>query len=432
MDSAHSRPLVGARVLAFGIEPRPDVTAGATTDARGRYRIDSLPPGRYMIGFESPLLDSLEITLAPHEVVIATGRTASANLAFPSGTTLRSAACPGASLPKETGAILGRIVDPDTERPLAGVVIATSWQELAIDRTTLRSASRDRNGAATTDDRGWYRLCGVPTDTWLMLQLQHRGRAGEPIRLLVSDSVGITLRHLSFSAASSRPLTDIGAAGDGVDTTPMSGTALLNGVVRGLGDAPLANADLRVRGSGSVGRSDASGRYSLTELPVGTQVLEVRHVGYLLAQEPVELRSGRAVTRDVRLRRIVSLDSVRVVAQRSRYREFEEHRKQGFGGTFISIDQIERRRATYASDLLQALPGFRLVGDGINTQVTSGRGVSINGVCKVNVVIDGIHWQDINLVSVGDIGAIEAYRQGQPAPMTYDHGCGAIVIWTKR
>jgi hypothetical protein len=35
-------------------------------------------------------------------------------------------------------------------------------------------------------------------------------------------------------------------------------------------------------------------------------------------------------------------------------------------------------------------------------------------------------------VRPSDISAIEAYRAGEMAPETYDRGCGAIVIWTKR
>jgi hypothetical protein len=431
-DSAHARPLAGARVLAFGIEPRPDFSAGSTTDERGRYRIDSLPPGRYMVGFESPLLDSLEITLAPREIAIAAGRTARVDLAFPSGATLRAAACPGITLPKETGAIIGRVLDPDTELPLAGVVVAVSWQDLTIDRATLRLDSRERTGADTTDARGWYRLCGVPTDSWLLLQLQHGGRAGMAIRALVSDTIGMALRHLSFSATASRPIVVADSVPRNVaDTTPLSGTAMLSGVVRGLGDAPLPETEVRVRGTRSTARSDASGRYSLTGLPAGTQVLEVRHVGYLLTEESVELRSGRTVSHDVRLQRIVNLDSVRIVARRNRYSEFEQHRKQGFG-TFLNIDDIERRNPLRTSDLIRMMPGFRVNGDGIDARVTSGRGASIHGECAVNIVIDGMPGQDINLVNPGEIGAIAAYREGQPVPMTYNRGCGAIVIWTKR
>ncbi|MEO6529233.1 MAG: carboxypeptidase regulatory-like domain-containing protein [Gemmatimonadaceae bacterium] len=432
MDSARVRPLGGAVVRAFGIEPRPDFSAATTTGGRGEFRIDSLPPGRYVAGFESPLLDSLEITLSPREVAITAGRTTRVDFAFPSGSKLREAACPGPALPKESGAVLGRVLDPDTELPLAGVVVAVAWQELAIDRATLRAESRERTGMDTTDARGWYRMCGVPTDTWLLLQLQHAGRAGAVIRILVNDTLGIARHNLSFSAQATQPrgVPDSTRTGDG-ETTPLTGTALLSGVVRGLGDGPLGGADVGVRGARSSARSNATGRYELAGLPAGTQVLEVRHLGYLIAEEPVELRSGRTVARDVRLKRIVNLDSVLIVARRSRYGEFEQHRKQGFG-TFLGIDDIERRHASMTSDLIRMMPGLRVVGFGLEAQVISGRGASLSGPCKVNIVIDGISYQDINLVNPGDIGAIAVYRQGQPAPMMYDRGCGAIVIWTKR
>jgi hypothetical protein len=47
-------------------------------------------------------------------------------------------------------------------------------------------------------------------------------------------------------------------------------------------------------------------------------------------------------------------------------------------------------------------------------------------------VIDGSENRSINEVSPSDVGAMEFYRAGEPAPMLYDRGCGAIVIWTKR
>jgi hypothetical protein len=46
-------------------------------------------------------------------------------------------------------------------------------------------------------------------------------------------------------------------------------------------------------------------------------------------------------------------------------------------------------------------------------------------------VIDGMQHQDINLLPVSDVGAMEAYS-GASAPMQYDSACGVIVLWTKR
>ena len=190
---------------------------------------------------------------------------------------------------------------------------------------------------------------------------------------------------------------------------------------------------MRVQGANGSSVSDAQGRFSLGDLPSGTQVLEVRRLGYLLAQQPVELRSGRTATQDVRLQRIVTLDSIRVLAQRSRYREFEEHRKRETFGTFLAEEELERRRPFQTSDLFFMIPGFRVVGSGLDAQVVSSRGAtSIEGSCEVNIVIDGIPGQEINLIHPSSVGAMEIYRAGQPAPIRYDRGCGVIVIWTKR
>ena len=431
IDSARTRPLVGARVVAVGANAREGASGAALTDASGRYRIDSLPPGRYVVGFESPLLDSLEITLAPRQVVIASGQTAAIDLGLPPATRLRGAVCPGVALPPHSGVIYGHVVDTETEGPLSGAVLAMSWVERDADRATLRTVNHERSASASTDSRGWYRLCGVPTDTWLSLQLQHMGRTGPVIRAMVEDSLGVAVRHLSFAALSSGGAADsLASRTDGAVVLPTTGTAILSGIVRGLGDAPLASVNVGVRGTGTSGRTDALGHYSLRGLPAGTQVLDVRHLGYDPAELSVELRSGVLVTHEVSLRRIVNLDSVRVVAIRSRYREFSDLMKHRQFGVYIGPEEMEtRKRVSYASDVIRMIPGFRISGEGVNGQVLSSRGSSS---CKPNIVIEGFERQSINDVAAAQIGAIAAYRPGETAPGFYDRGCGAILIWTKR
>jgi hypothetical protein len=82
------------------------------------------------------------------------------------------------------------------------------------------------------------------------------------------------------------------------------------------------------------------------------------------------------VTREVRLQRIVTLDSMRVLAQRSRYREFEEHRKRSSFGTFLAAEAVERRHPFQTSDLFWFLPGFKVTGLGLDAKVVSTRGLS--------------------------------------------------------
>jgi hypothetical protein len=434
-DSVHARPLASASVLAIRVDTQPSASAGATTDARGRYRLDSLPAGRYIVEFASAFLDSLEIIVPPREVTIVAGQMARADFALPSGRTLRAAACPGLTLPPETGAVVGRVVDADTDEPLVGATIAAAWYELSVDRTTLQPSNVQKSGAVPTDSLGRYRLCGVPTDSWLVVQVQHRGRAGSEVNVMVPDSAGVFMRHLSLSTASSYPIaTSPAASADTGAASFLSGTASISGVVRGVGGLPLAEAQVRVLGAQTAAVSDGRGRYALGDLPSGTQVLEVRRLGYLLAKQPVDLRAGRPVAQEVRLQRIVTLDSMRVLAQRSRYREFEEHRKRGGFGTFLAAEDIERRHPFQASDLFWYLPGFKVTGFGLDAKVVSARGMSslMGGQCVVNVVIDGMQNQDINLIHPSTIGAMEVYREGQPAPVQYRGSCGVIVIWSKR
>jgi hypothetical protein len=433
VDSVHARPLAAARVLAIRADSGAAQSAGATTDSRGRYRIDPLPVGRYMVEFESAFLDSLEIYLPPREVTIEAGRAARADIALPSGRTLRAAACPGVTLPKGMGALVGRVLDAETEAPLRDARVAVAWRELSLDRATMLVSSVQRVGSVGTDSLGRYRLCGVPTDDWLVVQVQHRGRAGSDVRILVPDSAGVRVRHLSLSPAASRVIAADSSASDTTTQPPLTGTASVEGVVRGVGGLPLAEAQVRVTGASGSAVSDTRGRFSLGDLPSGTQVLEVRRLGYLLAQQPVELRSGRTSTQDVRLQRIVTLDSIRVLAQRSRYRDFEQHRKRNGFGTFLTEEEIDRRHPFQTSDLFFMIPGFRVSGVGLDAKVQSSRGVSsLMGRCEVNVVIDGMPGQDINLLHPSSIGAMEVYREGQPAPVQYDRGCGVIVIWSRR
>ena len=139
--SVHARALVGVKVLALDARSRTDAPHTAITGPAGRYRIDSLRPGRYMVAFESPLLDSLEIDLAPHEADVVEGGIATVDLAVPSVSSIGAAVCPRTILPPGTGAILGRVVSAETEGSLAGVVIAMMWREVDVDRKTLRTVS---------------------------------------------------------------------------------------------------------------------------------------------------------------------------------------------------------------------------------------------------------------------------------------------------
>jgi hypothetical protein len=449
-DSMHRRPLAGATVLVTRNAPEPPAWYSVTADDRGRYRLDTLRAGRYSVALWHPVLDTLELTLPSHDVEIAEGQRATVDLGLPSAATLRATACAGVTLAPGSGVLQGQVNDADADGPLAGAVVAVRWSDLTVDPTTLRLSGSERTAAAHTNADGRYRICGLPTDDWLVVQVQHAGRGGSALRTTISDSVGLAVLNVAFSpegsrtlaaldsaaaAAAAAPSADSGSAAPVVPSASrlLSGAASVSGTVLGETGQPMSGVQLRVLETAGTTRSDSAGRFTLGGLPAGTQVLEAKHVGYRIVQQPVGLFRGRSVETAVHLQRIVSLDSIRIVAQRSRYREFERQRRNGFGAFFTEED-IASRNASQATDLLRMTLGFRVVGDGLDAKVVSTRGaMSISGGgCEVNIVIDGMQHQDINWVQPSDIGAMEVYRGPAGAPVQYDSACGVIVVWTKR
>ena len=434
-DSIHARPLAGATILVTRNVPEPPAWFSVQTDDRGRYRLDTLRAGSYMVGLWHPILDSLELSLPARAIELREGQRVNVDLALPSGATLRANACPGVLLPPGTGALLGEVRDADSDRPLVGAVVAVRWSDLTIDRATLRVSGGEHTEGAPTNADGRYRICGLPTDGWLAVQVQHTGRGGSVLRASIGESTGVLVLNVSFSAEAARALaaSDAAAQNESAPVPLLTGTASVSGMVLGEAGQPLAGVQLRVLDAASTARTDSAGRYALSALPAGTQLLEAKRIGYRIVQQPVHLVRGRDVEVAIRLQRVVSLDSIRIVAQRSRYREFERQRRSGFG-RFLTEDDIEKRNATQVTDLIRMMPGLRIVGGGFDAKVVSSRGSqSLSGrLCETNVVIDGMQHQDINWVHPSDIGAMEVYAGPAGAPVLYDRTCGVVVIWTKR
>jgi hypothetical protein len=431
-DSVRAAPFAGATVRATRIGTEPETTLTAVADRRGRYRFERLPPGSYALGVTSPLLDSLEYGGPATRAEVASGRTTQMELGTPSRATLQARACPGAALPDGSGALLGRVTSTETDTPLVGARIAVAWTELAIDSAAQQVTSGQRAARVTTDDDGRFRMCGVPMGEWLVVQVQHEGRAGAVVRTSI-DVAGVAVRNLSFSAQGARPLdAPASAADDTVSAGLPEGDAMLAGTVLRSDGAPIAGAQVQVLGTAASARTDAQGGFTLHRLPAGTLELEVRQLGFGAARRTVELRGGRTARAEVRLDRAVALDSVRVVARRLKYPEFESHRRFSMWGKFLDEEEIERRHASSVSEIVHTLNGFWVVGSGPGARVVSSSPSTMGDACEVNVVIDRFPGQRINDVSMSEVAAIESYRRGIGAPPQYRSPCGVIMIWTKR
>ena len=428
-DSIGAIPYTGATVRATRIDAEPEVTLSAVTDRRGRYVFGDLDAGRYAVSVTSPLLDSLEYGGPPMRVTVGSRQTTKADLGTPSRGTLQAMACPGATLPEGTGALIGTLTSLETDRPLAGAQVAIAWSELSIDTTAQQVTSSQRAARVTADDAGQYRACGVPMGEWLLLQVQHAGRAGAVIRTSVGPS-GVAVRNLSFSSDGARALLASANATSDASALP-EGDAALTGTVLRADGRPIEGAQVQVLGTAAATRTDERGSFTLGRLPAGTLELEARQLGYAAVRRSVDLRGGRTTRADVRLERAVALDSIRVVARRIKYAEFENHRRFSMWGKFLDEDEIERRHASNVSDIVYTLNGFRVLGSGPGARVVSSQPSTLGGACEANIVIDRVPNQGINDVSMSQVAAIESYSRAG-APPQYRSTCGVIMIWTKR
>jgi hypothetical protein len=439
------RAVADVTVELTRVQPEPVLTFHSSADGRGRFHFDSLPVGEYALHVSSPLLDSLQLALSDRAVTVAEGRRARIEIGMSAaGAALRDAVCAGVMLGPGRGAVTGRAADADTDQPLVDATVVVSWNELVVDRATLKASNEERLGSVLTDGRGEYRLCGVPTGSVLSLQLQRDSAASAEVKVTVSDDEGAIVRDLSLSMPTPAPLSTADSAvrapadatASSREGSPPSRMAALTGTVRGAGGQPLASAELRILGASASAVSDERGHYSLGALPAGTQSLVVRRIGYDVVEIPVELRAGRTVQRDVRLVRVISLDSMRVVALRSQYPEFEYNRKSNAFGIFLGPDEIARKKAAETSDFLTGLPGLTPSGHGLEAQVVSVHGRGGAQPCAgMRVVMNGfVGGMALNEIPASSVAAIEVYPQGAFAPTQYSvrGSCGVIVVWTKQ
>ena len=203
------------------------------------------------------------------------------------------------------------------------------------------------------------------------------------------------------------------------------------GSVKNPGGRPLVGAEVRLLDSPQTGRTDERGEYRLTSLASGSHLLEIRQLGFAVTRRTVVLVDGETSRQDVQFDRVVSLDSVSVVAERSKYPEFEARRKEAIEGKFFDEAAIEKLHLQSAADLSAILPGIYQVGRGADIVLMSMRG------CAPMILLDDVEVA-IRQIPAAIIGAVEFYPSATSAPMTRRTAgggqalCGTIRIWSRR
>jgi hypothetical protein len=427
-DSVRVGPLAGALVSATRTIGARESTFVATTDAKGHFRFDSLTVGEYALRFASPMLDSLQYGGPTTQVRVAPNGVARAALAVPSGTTIRAMACPGVDFVTGSGALLGLLTDAESGKPLEGASVAVAWSDLRVNPEKRALAEDKRTARVRVDATGQYRLCGLPTDDSLLVQVQMNGRAGAVLHMTIPEGPGVLVRDIEYRALSTRELNESAAATALADTP--KGSARLGGTVRDGAGQPVIGATIRVIGTAASTRSDERGAYLLTGLPAGSREVEVRRLGYGIARGPTTLQSEQRSRLDVVLDRVATLESFNVVGHRWRYAEFEARRKEALDGRFLDEDEIRKLNLNSTVDYVNKLPGFRAV----HVRWGEVKIVSMSDPgCSPVVLVDDLPvYNMIELPIPSALGALEVYRGTAGAPPEHRSPCGTIIFWTRR
>jgi len=423
-DSTTGGPLVGADIWLEA--PRQAVPAGrAVTDSLGAFRLDSIPPGEYILSITHPRLDTLGASLAPVPLALEHGESLEIRFSTPSPATIGLSMCP-TPIPEGAALVRGSVRRERGGLAVPGARVVArwdgQWRAVAGGFTTILTEM-----SSTADESGHFTLCGLPRDRALEIRAADSESPGEPVSLTL-DSAEVTVLEL--------------LAPEG--TSIRRGSAAVVGVISGPDAKPLARADVRVLPSDAAVRTNSRGAYRLSGLAAGRHLFEVRALGYQPVRKIVMLKTGMADTVNVWLTQVVrTLNPVITTARRDPYRTgFYDRMKRNFGGHFLTPERINASGTRRVTELLASVPGVKIrkVGQ-VSVVELTGRGVRTlsTGGCPVLYFLDGVRYEPTLTHGLdGEIGldhieAIEVYDVAT-APVQFSGvgaSCGVVLLWTR-
>ena len=425
-DSLSRAPLEGAHVWIAG------TTISAATDAGGRFRLDSVQAGSVVIAFEHEALDSIGLSNNARRITVLANRMNIVELAVPSQNTLRRAVCATAARAgaptSDSGVVFGTVREVESGVRLAGARVVVQWTtatrlpdgNIQVGRPVLTSR---------TDSIGNYYTCGVPTQ-YVVTVLGQAGRFSSGATELLLGQRGIARRDLDISRDSTQRQDTTGRR---------SGRAVLIGTVtddRGQ-PRPSARASIDDAAAGEA-FSNEDGKFTLNNLPAGSQMLMVRMIGYSAVRLPVLLKNDDTVRVAVSMRSLTVLDSLTITvrSQWSQNQLSDLAMRQRMGlGYFLPGEQVKTR------------PDMRSVFQGLPALTVENVGASafnyrlqtlVNGSpCPVNLWVDGFRTDPGAMQSYrpDQIIMVEWYPRGNQAPLQYlpagGSTCGVMLVWTR-
>jgi hypothetical protein len=178
----------------------------------------------------------------------------------------------------------------------------------------------------------------------------------------------------------------------------------------------------------------ASGRFRSPPLPEGIYSIRATALGFSALEQDITLVGASELALRIELvPDALELEPILVTSLRRTRLEtsgFAQRRNLGLGH-FFTRDDIEQRGPLYVSDLFRSVPG---------AQVTTVRGrggsqVRLRRGCIPDLLVNGILVRNPgpidDILSVGDLEALEIHHGGAGSLTLSGNNCGAIMAWTR-
>jgi Carboxypeptidase regulatory-like domain len=421
IDSLRGRPLAGASISVEGT-----IRTGVS-DSLGQYRIDSIPPGAHQIALYHPLLDSLALSVYTAPVTMPPGVETVVPLGLPSQATLLARLCTGDSTARLL--IIGQVLDADHDTPIQNATVTGSARtaSVIVDEGNGKATFRRTPAVRTikTDADGRFHFC-LPAGSHFIVAANLGSSLTGEIPLALANDIAIPVLHVSRA--------DSGAA---------RGRATLTGHVEAADGHPLDGASVHIEGSSAGATTGRDGAFSLSGAPSGTQLVSVRHVGFIESTTPVVLSSTSARSLNtvlevqaVTLAKVDVKADALVIAAAYQRTGFAARQQSGFGH-FLTAEDIASHNAGTATSLLAGVPGVQLQYSSRGVRVVSARAGALSGRSCTTFYVDGQYMprgtagDDQTLPQAVEIIGTEVYQPDEPIAGQRPSRCLTVLIWTK-
>ena len=219
------------------------------------------------------------------------------------------------------------------------------------------------------------------------------------------------------------------------------GQTIVRGVVVDSSGKPVSDAALGIIAIHHATRSDEHGLFSIPAVPKGDVEISVRRLGYEPLLVKFVVSGGPADSVRIVMAELPQvLEAITVSAterhRRQRIEDFYWRRARGLG-TYVTREEILKRRASVPSDVLRTAKGVRFVRTSTGTGIRFNSSANMRNGCVPMIWIDGQRapGMEIDEISLNDIEGIELYNGPSTTPPEFWQAngaqCGTIVVWIR-